>query len=158
MIFVTTGTQLAFPRLVSAMNRLAPELGEPVCAQVGPDPADYPELEVVPHLSPHRFEALIMQSRVVVAHAGIGTILTARRHHKPLILMARRHHLGEHRNDHQMATLDALKGRPGLYATADAEGLGELLRRGDLQPATPTPGVEVERLMSFVKEWISGCG
>jgi UDP-N-acetylglucosamine transferase subunit ALG13 len=156
VIFVTTGTQLAFPRLVSAMDRLAPELGERVVAQIGPDPRRYCALEVATHLSPERFETLVSEARVIVAHAGIGTILTARRHGKPLILMARRYELGEHRNDHQAATLAAIAGRPGLYIAADAADLKELLSNTDLRPAEDAPGDDLPRLTSFVQAWISG--
>lgn len=156
MIFVTTGTQLAFPRLVAAMDRLAPELNEPVVAQIGPDPGDYPALEVVTHLTPERFESLAAEARVLVAHAGIGTILTARRYEKPLILMARRHDLGEHRNDHQMATLARIAGRPGLYAAGDVTELGALLARPDLTPAIYRPGAEAARLNAFVGAWLTG--
>ncbi len=40
----------------------------------------------------------------IVAHAGMGTILTALEMGKPLLVMPRRAALGEHRNDHQLAT------------------------------------------------------
>lgn len=158
MIFVTTGTQLPFSRLVSAMNRLAPELEEHVIAQIGPDPAEYPALDVMHHLPPEQFEELITKARIIVAHAGIGTVLTARRHRKPLILMARRYDLGEHRNDHQMATLSALAGRSGLYPATDAADLAHLLRRRDLVPAEDRPGPTLIRLTSFMAEWIEDCG
>lgn len=158
MIFVTTGTQLPFPRLVAAMDSLAPDLGERIVAQIGPDPRAYPSLEIMDRLPPDRFEALMAEARVIVAHAGIGTILTARAHRKPLILMARRHDRGEHRNDHQVATLRALDGKPGLYAADDGADLARLLRRDDLQPAENAPGPGLERLTSFMKTWIQGAG
>jgi UDP-N-acetylglucosamine transferase subunit ALG13 len=154
MIFVTTGTQLPFPRLVSAMDDLAPRLGERIIAQIGPDPQPYPALEIIDHLLPARFESLIAEARVIVGHAGIGTIMAARRHGKPLILMARRHDLGEHRNDHQLATLAALEGRPGLYPANEPVDLERLLRRSDLRPAEAVPGPGLERLTSFIADWI----
>ena len=154
MIFVTTGTQLPFSRLVAAMNRLAPDLGECVVAQVGPAPGPYPALNVVEHLAPDQFETLITEARVIVAHAGVGTVLTARRHRKPLIMMARRHAFGEHRNDHQIATLNALADQPGLYPAADEAGLAELLARPDLLPAEEKPGESLARLTGFMASWI----
>ena len=106
MIFATTGTQLAFPRLMAALNGLAPDLGEEIIAQAGPDPAPYPALQIAATLTPAQYEDTVTRARLIVAHAGIGTILTARRHAKPLILVPRKAALGEHRNDHQWATAE----------------------------------------------------
>lgn len=136
------------------MDRIASELDERTVAQIGPDPGTYPNLELRSQLPPDQFEALVAEARVAVAHAGIGTILAARRHRKPVILMARRHDLGEHRNNHQVATLAALAGRPGLYPAAGPEDLAHLLRRRDLVPVRNTPSLDLNRLTSFLRTWI----
>lgn len=127
MIFATTGTQLPFPRMIAALDALAPDLGEPVIAQVGPDPGTYPNLETHATLPPDRFDVLFAQARIVVAHAGIGSILSARRHGRPLILMPRRFEHGEHRNDHQLATARELEQRAGLSVAWQAEDLARML-------------------------------
>jgi len=155
VILVTTGTQLPFPRLVAAMDRLVPTLGERVVAQVGPDAATYPNLETHATLAPEVFVALFRDARLVVAHAGIGTVLSARRHAKPLILMPRRHRLGEHRNDHQVATAEALQGRQGLYLAWDEGDLGELLKiRDTLAPMHDALGPKAVALTSFIAGWL----
>lgn len=155
MILVTTGTQLPFPRLVAAMDRLAPVLGERVVAQIGPDTGTYPNLETHARLEPETFEALFREARVVVAHAGIGTVLAASRHGKPLVLMPRRHALGEHRNDHQTATAEALRGRPGLYLVADESDLADLLKaQGALAPMRDELGPSAAALNRFVAAWL----
>lgn len=138
MILVTTGTQLPFPRLVGAVAALVAEgrLDEPVIAQVGPDAGAYPGLEVHADLPADRFEALFARARLVVGHAGIGTVLSARRHGRPLVAMPRRADLGEHRNDHQMATARELADRPGLHVAWDADALGPLLT-GPTPPGPP---------------------
>ena len=157
MILVTTGTQLPFPRLVAAMDRLAPVLGERVVAQVGPDPGTYANLETHARLDPETFEALFREARIVVAHAGIGTVLAACRHGKPLVLMPRRHSLGEHRNDHQMATAEALRGRPGLYLAWKDGELAELLTTRDtLAPMRDELGPGAAALNGFVAAWLAG--
>lgn len=157
MIFVTIGTQLPFPRLVATMDRLAPKLGERVVAQVGPDTATYGNLETSATLEPNAFEGLFREARLVVAHAGIGTVLSARRHAKPLVLMPRRHALGEHRNDHQIATAEALKGRTGLYVAWDEDGLAALLNKGrEFAPMRDEPGAKSAQLTKFVSEWLKG--
>ena len=162
MIFATTGTQLPFPRLIAALNALAPGLDEPVIAQIGPDPGSYPNLETHATLSPARFDELFAGARIVVAHAGIGTILSARRHGRPLILMPRRFEHGEHRNDHQLATARELEQRAGLSVAWQAEDLAGMLAgpvpeadplaTGDTVP-TETP---LTRLHAHLRSLIDG--
>lgn len=154
MIFVTTGTQLPFPRLIRAMNDLAPTLDEPIVAQIGPDDGAYPALEIVGHLSPAAFEEHFSNARAVVAHAGIGTILSAKRLGKPLILVPRRHDQGEHRNDHQMATAREVEGRTGLHIAWEIADLAPLLTGPPLAAAEDSPGAAHAALTGFLKAHI----
>ncbi|PWJ12882.1 glycosyltransferase [Jannaschia seohaensis] len=133
MIFAVTGTQLPFPRLMAALDALPP--GERIVAQTGPDPAAYPRLETFATLPPARFDALFAEARVVVAHAGIGSVLSARAQGRPLIVVPRRADLGEHRNDHQLATARALESRAGLRVLWDLADLGAALA----EPPAPPP-------------------
>lgn len=154
MIFITVGTQLPFPRLIQAMDALAPDLDEEVFAQAGPEPGETRHLDVLTHLAPAEFEAKFKAARVVVAHAGIGTILSAKRFAKPLILLPRKAALGEHRNDHQLATARQVEALPGVYIAWEADDLGPLLARNELVPAnqdmSATHKALVDRLKSFV--------
>ncbi|MDB6452834.1 glycosyltransferase [Falsirhodobacter sp. 20TX0035] len=154
MIFATVGTQLPFPRLIDALAALAPDLGEPVVAQAGPGEAARPGLDLRESLTPDAFSDLFRAARVVVAHAGIGTVLSARRFGKPLVVLPRRHGLGEHRNDHQSATARQLQGLPGIYVAWEVPDLAALLRQGDLEPArdgrSPSHQALLARLRDFV--------
>jgi len=136
MIFATIGTQLPFPRLMAALDALAPHLSEPVIAQVGSDPGPYRHMDAHESLPAERFDTLFAQARVVVAHAGIGSILSARKHERPLILVPRRADLGEHRNDHQIATARELEHRAGLCILWDVADLGAALAAPP-PPASP---------------------
>ncbi|MEX0351341.1 MAG: glycosyltransferase [Paracoccaceae bacterium] len=156
MIFVTTGTQLPFPRLIAAMNDLAPELDEKIIAQIGPDDGTYSNLEIADHLAPAAFEDTFRQARIIVAHAGIGTILSAKRLAKPLVLVPRRHDQGEHRNDHQIATAQAVAGRTGLHVAWQVSDLKPLLTNPDLTPADDAPGPAHDALTGFLKSYIDG--
>ena len=158
MIFVTVGTQLAFPRLMDAMECWAACTDERVVAQTGPDKragqGAWSHLEVQGHLAPARFDALFAAARVVVAHAGIGTILSARRHARPLVILPRRHALGEHRNDHQMATARAVADLPGVHVAWEAAEIAPLLSCPDLAPAgagkSPAREALIARLAAFI--------
>ncbi|MBE9640454.1 glycosyltransferase [Salipiger mangrovisoli] len=158
MIFATVGTQLPFPRLIDALEALAPELGEAVIAQTGLAAGSWPHLDVRPRLAPKDFAAIFEAARVVVSHAGVGSILSARRYRKPLIVMPRRLALGEHRNDHQMATARHVEGLHGVHVAWEAEELRELLRRPGLEAAaektdlSPSHSALIQRVQAFIRE------
>ena len=156
MIFVTVGTQLPFPRLIDAMEELAPELDEAVIAQVGPDRTPRHRIETRPSLPPAELESKMNDARVIVAHAGIGTVLAAKRIGKPLLLVPRRHELGEHRNDHQMATARELADRPGLYVAWHERDLASLLKGTRLIPMTDDPGPTTAELNARLRSFING--
>ena len=70
----------------------------------------------------------------IVAHAGMGTILTALELGKPLLVLPRRASLGEHRNEHQLATARRFADTGRLAVAFDeselAQRLDELPLRG----------------------------
>ena len=138
-VLVAVGTQLAFDRLVDEMDRLAPALGVPVIAQAGPGRGGWKNLEWAPSFPAAEFAALAAGARAIVGHAGIGTLLTARAHGRPAILLPRRAALGEHRNEHQLATARALEGRAGVLIAWEAEEIGPLLRAALDAPPAPDP-------------------
>ena len=65
-------------------------------------------------ISADRYQQLVESCRLIVAHAGMGSIISALTHGKPLLIMPRRAALGEHRNEHQLATADKFVERPGV--------------------------------------------
>jgi len=125
VILVTVGMQLGFDRLIEAMDRLAPELGATVIAQTGKGTYVARNIETHEKIAPAEFETLVEKARLIVSHAGIGSVLTAARFAKPIVLLPRRADLKEHRNDHQMATIRKLEGRPGILIAHDESELAE---------------------------------
>lgn len=105
MIFATVGTQVPFDRMIRAVDAWAVKCGrDDVFAQVGPSAYKPARLRVVEFMEPSEFRNRVEQARVVVAHAGMGSIITALELGKPILVMPRRADLHEHRNDHQLAT------------------------------------------------------
>lgn len=130
VILVTVGMQLGFDRLIAAMDALAPTLGLPVIAQTGKGRYTPQNMDARAKIAPAVFERLVQQSRLIVSHAGIGTVLTAARFAKPIILVPRRAGLGEHRNDHQLATVKQLSGRPSILVAMDEADLPARIAEG----------------------------
>ena len=104
MIFVAVGTQLPFDRLIGAVDKWAASRGRndvhaQIASGVAPSHVSYDR-----HLTPQEFDRHVADCELLVAHAGTGSIFTALKFQRPLIVMPRRADLGEHRNEHQMAT------------------------------------------------------
>ena len=125
MIFLTIGTHEPFDRLVRAMDdwiERTPQQPHEIVAQVvSPASGAYRprHFETIPHLTPAEYDARIARADLIVSHAGMGSILTAFTHGKPLVIMPRRGHLRETRNDHQNTTVKNLGARPGLFVAQD---------------------------------------
>lgn len=154
MIFVTVGTQLPFERLVSMIDDLAGELSLEVFAQTADPATDYTHIKHAPFLTPDEYDDLISRATVLVGHAGIGTILTAKKVEKPVIVMPRMASLGEHRNEHQLATARHLDGHEGVYIALDRAQLAALLQMSDLAPARFSETPEKTRLQNYLHDFV----
>lgn len=154
MIFLTVGTQLPFSRLVLMMDEIAGELGLDVFAQTAEPKATYANIQHAPFLTPDDYDDILSRTRILVGHAGIGTILTAIRAEKPVIIFPRKASLGEHRNEHQLATARYLTGHEGVYVTENRDDLAKILQRPDLKSASFTDTPEKIRLISFLRDYV----
>ena len=130
-IFVTVGAQIPFDRLVRTVDAWAGGRADVECfAQIGEGgvvPRNMPWTELLP---PGRFREELQRADLVVAHAGMGTIISALQYSKPLLVMPRRAVLRETRNDHQVATADRFAELQGISVARDeAELLAALASR-----------------------------
>ena len=133
MIFVAVGTQLPFDRLIRTMDEWAGAgTDRRVLAQIAAGEYLPSHLEWQRNIAPDVFRNCLEQSRVVVAHAGIGTILSALELGKPVIVLPRRAALGEHRNDHQLATAARFGARRLVSVAHDEDELKSLLNELDV--------------------------
>jgi UDP-N-acetylglucosamine transferase subunit ALG13 len=122
VILLVVGTQAPFDRLVRAMDEwAAARAGTEVFAQVGTGQYVPRQLRWTRFVSPSECRELTLRADLVVAHAGMGTVLSALELGKPCVVMPRCAERGEHRNDHQLATARRLEER-GLVRVAWDEG------------------------------------
>ncbi len=129
-VFVTTGTQLPFKRMIDIVdNWAATEPNVNVIAQTANSTESYEHITTVDFLSPDKYEEYTTTADVIVGHAGMGTIITGFEKNKPVILMARKFIHGEHRNDHQQSTVNKFDGIKGIYTANDESELNDLLLR-----------------------------
>jgi len=157
VIFLTVGTQLPFDRLVQAMDAWAgAHAGEAVHAQIGPSELQPQHLKWCHFLPPAEVETLTRTARLVVAHAGMGSVLTSLRFCRPLVLLPRKAALGEHRNEHQHATAQRLANTPGVRVAWEVEDLPALLLAAPQSaPPPPLPRYAQERLIARLRHFIA---
>ena len=157
VIFVTVGSMFPFDRLVRAMDAWAaahPE--EEVLAQIGDGGFEPWHMRWQRLLDRAPFDDTVRRARLVVAHAGVGSVVTARTLGRPVVVLPRRRQLGEHTCDHQVETVGWLRGRPGIHvadgeedlAARIAEAAGRRGRRGaaaDRRPGLHRPPPSLHR-------------
>ena len=141
MIFVTVGTQLAFDRLISAVDAWAGRSGRrDVLAQIGPSQLRPRHIKFQPFFSPEEFAKHFAKADLVVAHAGMGSIISAMSQGKPLLVMPRAARLNEHRNDHQIATARRFAELGRVMVAMDVDELVGQLGRVDTIPVAARTG------------------
>ena len=120
MIFVTIGSMFPFDRMIEALDAWAAGQQEEIVAQIGAGRFEPKHMAWVRKLDRPDYAAAIGRARLVVAHAGVGSVVSAGEQGKPIVVMPRRAALGEHTSDHQVETVGWLRGKPGIHV-ADSE-------------------------------------
>ena len=132
MIFVTVGAQMPFDRMVRAVDEWAARSERrDVLAQIGPTTWRPENLRWVQFMDPQDFRTKVQEAKVVVAHAGMGSIITAMELGKPILVMPRRGDLRETRNDHQLATAKHFLAQGRISVAFDEKEMVEKLDQLD---------------------------
>jgi UDP-N-acetylglucosamine transferase subunit ALG13 len=160
MIFATTGTQLPFDRLLLGLDTWAARnLSIPIVAQAGLTSHRFRHLQTVTEMPQSDFRRHFQAARLVVAHAGMGTILSALELGIPLIIMPRRTQFGEHRNDHQQDTAREMSRFSQVVVAGNGEELHIALDQALASdfantPATSTAGDASAPLLETLRDFV----
>lgn len=160
-IFITTGTQEPFDRLVRAVDKIVGTAGKDnldISAQVCKTAYEPTHFNTFDFIEPKVYEQIFGQADLIIAHAGIGTILSALLKNKVLIVMPRRLDLKEHRNDHQLFTVRKFQQLGYIHVAYDEKMLANLFIsaiKGNLTPLTHNMGEYASsRLINAVSKFI----
>lgn len=154
MIFVTVGGMRAFERLVVAMEGIAGEIDERVVMQIGSTPYVPGNCAYFRYRPREGMRSLYAEARVVVCHAGTGSILAALEHGKPLVLVPRLKRHGEVLDDHQLELARQMEAQ-GATVVYDTRNLESALSTVGRPPAQLSPG---GKLVTRLKEYIDTIG
>ncbi len=145
-----------FNRLVRRMDEIATETEESTFLQIGTASPAPINGSYARFLSDSEFDRLFDESRIVVSHAGVGTILKAALLEKPIICVPRLRRYGEAWDDHQLEICQQLSRTNGLSYFQRTERLG----LGELDSASPPALHEASenlagRILSFLQNTTS---
>jgi UDP-N-acetylglucosamine transferase subunit ALG13 len=158
VIFVTIGSMFPFDRMIRAMDAWAAEAaaGEEIVAQIGAGSFEPRHMAWVRKLERQDYLATIARARLIVAHAGVGSIVSAGEQGKPIVVLARRAAYGEHTSDHQVETTLWLRDKPGVQV-AEAEtdlpgciGAATAAAAAGERMAATADAAFIERLRRFI--------
>ncbi len=128
-VFITVGGHMPFDRLISCVDEWASTKDDlDFLAQIGPGDYTPRHMNWERNLSPIEYESRMKSSDLVIAHAGMGTIISALRFSVPMILMPRLARLNEMRNDHQVDTAERFDQLGLVEICPDQEHLARKLR------------------------------
>ena len=155
MIFVSVGTNEArFDRLLQAVAEL--QLDEELVVQHGHSARiEQPGAELVDFLSFEQMVATIRRARVVVTHAGVGSVMVSLANGKCPVVVPRLKSFGEAVDDHQLQ-LGRRFAAAGLVTLVEApDGLAAAVS-GEQQPAAVVPSASslAADLTSFLENVI----
>ncbi len=118
-VFVTVGSMFPFDRFVKAVDDWAAGQDMEILAQIGEGAYEPRNMRWVRRLARPEYEAAMAGADLVIAHAGVGSVVSAGEHCKPIVLLPRRHAMAEHTSDHQVETANALRGKAGILVADD---------------------------------------
>ncbi len=103
MIFVTVGgSSHDFSRLIKKVDEIKPNLDEKIIMQIGDTKYKPNHTRFFRYTSNAKINDLYKKSRLIIGHAGIGTIITAYSYDKPMIIVPRQKKYNEHYDNHQL--------------------------------------------------------
>jgi beta-1,4-N-acetylglucosaminyltransferase len=133
MIFITVGTHTQqFNRLLEKIDELVGNrtIKEQVVAQIGYStykPKNYSSFKFAEE---EKIQELFKNSKLIITHAGAGSIITGLIHKKPLIVVPRLAKFDEHINDHQLEIARAFELQHKVLVCRDMKNLPKMIKRG----------------------------
>jgi len=152
-IFVTVGSRLPMDRLVKVVDELLLDsVDHTAIAQIGNSPYLVNNCDFFQFCNQMEFDEYVRKADVIVSHAGMGNIFIAKKHKKPIIVMARRSELNEIVTDHQIATIKGFQKNNDIYVIEDKKDLENALEWArNWRPNKDQ--IENNQITSFLKEY-----
>jgi UDP-N-acetylglucosamine transferase subunit ALG13 len=163
MIFVTIGSAvkgIEFTRLIKKMDEVADRLDEEVVMQIGSVPYEPQNAKYFRYTSYQENLSYFQKASLVIGHGGTGTILNALKFQIPIVVVPRRHHYGEHVDDHQVELAQRLGGNELIEVVYELEDLESAVKKMLERSKKVGKGktyAERDALIKTLKDFVDRC-
>jgi UDP-N-acetylglucosamine transferase subunit ALG13 len=111
------------------MDEIAENIHEKVIIQIGQTNYKPKNAEYFTFTDYNRMQSLNKEARIVVSHAGVGSILTALEQQTPIIIVPRLKKYNEVIDDHQLEIACAITDNKNVKVVYDIDGLDYSLKQ-----------------------------
>jgi UDP-N-acetylglucosamine transferase subunit ALG13 len=146
----------SFDRLLIEMDRIAGsgEISDDFLIQTGCSRYKVRNARSVDFLDGAQIEEEMKNCRIVISHAGVGTIMDARRMGKPIIIVPRDPKFRESFDDHQRRTAQSLEGVEGIFVAWKESDLVKLIGEALSYKSRVVQSEEKDRLVCYLRHLI----
>ncbi|WP_017726212.1 PssE/Cps14G family polysaccharide biosynthesis glycosyltransferase [Halalkalibacterium ligniniphilum] len=158
MIFVVLGThELPFTRLLDEVSRLqkAGVIDDEVVVQVGNTPYQSDAMKLIPFMSYNEMERYFDEARLIITHAGTGSIITGVKKGKKVIAVARLQKYGEHNDDHQTEIVEQFTSTGHILGIANEKELEQKIKEAETFEPVPFKSGR-DQIVKLIQDFIEG--
>lgn len=152
MIFVTVGTHYqGFDRLIKKVDEIAGKIDEKVIAQIGSTkflPKNMTYFKFIK--DEKKLSELHRDARIIISHAGAGTLFTIFNNGKPVVIVPRLKIFNEVIDDHQLELSEVLKNEKKAVVVYNIDNLEKALKQ-----AKKITFIKNKKLVNFLKNYIT---
>lgn len=161
--FVSVGNAIqSFHRLLNEVIRLESILPKPLIIQYGHTLFNSDGSKAVQFLAMSEFERLVFEAKLLIFHAGAGSVMHAVHAGKIPVVMARRSVFAEHVDDHQVEFADALEKAGRVIVAHDVTDLATAVQQAiniqqcgvEKNISSPMLGIVSEIFKRYEKRYI----
>lgn len=137
------------------LDKLKARVEEEVIMQIGEAIYEPKNAKYFRFASREEMDRLCEDARVVVCHAGVGSILTALEHGKPVVAVPRRKKYGEHIDDHQLDIAGEMEKEGRITVVHDVSKLESAIKNVG---SNLTDLKSEKKLVSKLKDYLNPLG
>jgi UDP-N-acetylglucosamine transferase subunit ALG13 len=157
MIFVVLGTQkFQLNRLLIEIDDLIETGGitQEVIAQIGVSDYIPKHYKYYRYIDKKQFDEFVSQATVVITHSGVGSIISALKSKKPVVIYPRLHKYHEHVDDHQLDIAKAFEKKNYVICRYDDVLLPQVMKRCRQYPFAEYVS-NTNRIIGIIQDFLS---